>query len=94
MSSVFRSHRLYSSLRTSELKRKTMDAHESMISHIERTKRIANEHAKAEVPVNNDLENLGCCVKEEAAATNSLTCGVPDRECNEIRDLTKNHRTH
>ena len=31
--------------------------------------------------------NLGCCVKEAAAATHSLTCGVPDRESNEIRYL-------
>ena len=31
--------------------------------------------------------NLCCCVKQAAAATHSLTCGVPDRERHEIRYL-------
>ena len=37
--------------------------------------------------MNNCLGFLGRCVKKTAAATHSLTCGVPDRESNEIRIL-------
>ena len=58
-----------------------------MVSHRERTRRITNEHTRVEAAVNPSLGNLGCCVKEAAAATHSLTCGVPDRESNEIRHL-------
>ena len=75
------------SLRTTDLKRKTMEAHENMISHRKRTRRITNEHTRSEAAVNNSLGNLGCCVKEAAAAIHSLTCGIPDSENNEIRYL-------
>ena len=34
--------------------------------------------------MNNSLGFMGRCVKETAAATHSLTCGVPDRESDEI----------
>ena len=44
---------------TSELKRKATEAQEKMISHRERTRRITNEHARAEALVNNSLGNLG-----------------------------------
>ena len=60
-----------------------MEAHESVVSHRERTRRVAIEHTRAEAAVNHSLGNLGCCVKEAAAANHSLTCGVP--ESNEIR---------
>ena len=75
------------SQRTFECKRKAMEAHESVVSHSERTRRITHEHTRAEVVVNHSLGNLGCCVKEAAAATHSLTCGVPDRERNEVRSF-------
>ena len=58
-----------------------------MISHRGRTRRITNEHSRAETVGNHSLGNLGCCVKETAPATHSLSCGMPDRENNEIRHL-------
>ena len=73
--------------KTSELKRKATEAQENMISHRERTRRITNEHARAEALVNNSLGTPGHCVRDAAAATHSLTCGVPDRESNEIKYL-------
>ena len=42
---------------------------------------------QTEAAVLHSLGNLGCCVKEAAAATHSLTCVVSDRESNEIRYL-------
>ena len=58
-----------------------------MISHRERTRRITNEHARAEALVKNSLGALEHAVRDAAAATHSLTCGVPDRESNEIKYL-------
>ena len=75
------------SQRTAELKRKATEAHEKTRSHRERCRRITNEHTRSEAAVNHSLGFLGWCVKETAAATHSLTCGVPDRESNEIRYL-------
>ena len=72
------------SQRTSECKRKAMEAHDSVVSHKERTKRLTNEHTRAEAAVSHSLGNLCCCVKEAAAATHSLTCGERDRESNEV----------
>ena len=46
-----------------------MEAHESVVSRKERTRRVTNEHTRAEAAVNHSLGNLGCCVKEAAAAT-------------------------
>ena len=46
-----------------------------------------DEHARAEALVNNSLGTLGRCVRELAAATHSLTGGVPDRESNDIKYL-------
>ena len=71
--------------RTSECKRKAMEAHESVVSDKERTKRVTNEHTRAEAA--HSLGNLGCCVKEAAAATHSLTCGYRNRERDEIHYL-------
>ena len=68
------------SQRTADLKRKATEAHE-------RCRRITNEHTRSEAAVNHSLGSLGWCVKETAAATHSLTCGVPDRESNEIHYL-------
>ena len=73
--------------KTYELKRKATEAKENMISHRERTRRITIEHAKAEALVNNSLGTLGHAVRDAAAATHSLTCGLLDRESNEIKHL-------
>ena len=76
------------SQRTAELKRKATEAHEKTISHREGSRRITNEHTRSEAAVvNHSFETLVWCVKETAAATHSLTCGIPDRENNEIRYL-------
>ena len=75
------------SQRTTDLKRKAAEAHEKTRSHRERCRRITNEHTRSEAAVNHSLGFLGWWVKETAAATHSLTCGVPDRESNEIRYL-------
>ena len=48
---------------------------------------MTNDHTRAEAAVNYSLGNLGCCVKETAAAIHSLTCGIPDRENNETQFL-------
>ena len=48
---------------------------------------MTNEHTRLEGAVNHSLGFLGWCVKETAAATHLLTCGVPDRESNETRCL-------
>ena len=47
--------------KSSELKRKATEPQENMISHRKRTRRITNEHARAEALVNNSLGTLGCC---------------------------------
>ena len=43
--------------------------------------------AWAEALVNDSLGALGHAVRDVAQATHSLTCGVPDRESNEIKSL-------
>ena len=73
--------------RTLEVKRKATEALERMSTHRERSRRVTNEHTKSEVAVNNSLGWFGRCVKATAQATHSLTCGVLDRESNEIRYL-------
>ena len=45
-----------------------------------RTRRILNEHARAEGHVNDGIGSLG-------KALHSLTCGVPDLESNEVKYL-------
>ena len=44
-------------------------------------------NARAEGLVNDALGSLGQAVRAAAQATHSLTCGVPDRESNEIKYL-------
>ena len=67
--------------RTYDLKkRKASVAQENLLSHRERTRRISNEHARAEAQVNDGLGSLGQAVRAAAQTTHSLTCGVPDRE--------------
>ena len=80
------------SQRTADLKRKATEAHKKTRSHRERCKIITNEHTRSEAAVNHSLGFLGLglmgwCVKETAAATHSLTCGVPDRESTQMRYL-------
>ena len=73
--------------RTTELKRKATDAHEKTCSHREWCRRATNEHTRSDATVNPCLGCLGWFVKETAAATRSLTCGVRDREINEVKYL-------
>ena len=73
--------------KTCDLKLKASEAHENLMSHRERTRRTSNEHARAEALVNDSLGILGHAVRDAAAATHSLTCGVPDRESKEIKYL-------
>ena len=49
------------------------EVHENVISHKERTKRITNEHAKADALVNDSLGTLVHSVRDAASATRSLT---------------------
>ena len=66
--------------RTFEIKRKASEA-----AHRERTRRITDEHARAEGHVNDGIGSLGEAMQAVAKATPSLTCGVPDRESNETK---------
>ena len=60
--------------KTYDLKRKASEAQENLLSHLERTRRISNEHARAEALVNDSLGTLVQAVRDAAAATHSLTC--------------------
>ena len=71
--------------RTTELKRKATDVHEKTRSHRARCRRATNEHTRSEAAVNHSLGCLGWFVNETAAATHSVTCGMPDRESNEVK---------
>ena len=72
--------------RTYDLKREASEAQESVFSHRVRTRRFSHEHARAGL-FNDALGSLGQAVRAAAQATYSLTCGVPDRESNEIKYL-------
>ena len=74
-------HRAY------DIKRKASEIQESLATHKKRTRRISNEHARAEGHVNDGIGSLGRAVQAAAKATHSLTCGVPDRESNEAKYL-------
>ena len=73
--------------RTFEMKRKATELHEDVAAQKERTRRITNEHARAEGHVNDGIGSLGKALQAAARATHSLTCGVPDRESNETKYL-------
>ena len=73
--------------RTAELKRKANDAHERTRTHRERCRRATKEQTKSEAAVNHSLGCLGWSAIETANAKHTLTCGVPDRESNEIKYL-------
>ena len=46
-----------------------------------------NEHARAEGHVNDGIDSLVKALQAAARATLCLTCGVPDRESNEVKYL-------
>ena len=78
--------------RTLEVKRKATETQEDVAIHRERTRRITNEHARAEGHVNDGIGSLGKALQAAARATHSLACGVTDRESNEakyLRDATE-----
>ena len=68
---------------THQVKRKATEIQEDVAIHKERTRRITNEHARAEGDVNNGIGPLGKALQAAAKAAHSLTCGEPDRERNE-----------
>ena len=70
--------------RTFEIKRKATEIQEGVATLRERTSRITNEHAREEGHVNDGIGYLVRALQAAAKATHSLTCGVPDRESNEI----------
>ena len=63
-----------------EIKRKAFEVQEGLSPHRERTRRITNEHVRAEGHVSDGTGSLGGAVQAAAKATHSLTCGVRDRE--------------
>ena len=73
--------------RTFEIKRKASEIQEGVATHRERTRRVANEHVRAEGHANDGVGSLGRALQAAAKATHSLTCGVPNRESNEIKYL-------
>ena len=73
--------------RTFEIKRKASEVQEGLSTQRERARRITNEHARAEGHVNDGIGSLGRAVQAAAKATHSLTCGVSDRESDEIKYL-------
>ena len=73
--------------RTQEVKCKATEIQEDVAIYRERTRRITNEHARAEGHVNDGIGSLGKAMQAAARATHSLTCGVPDRESNEVKYL-------
>ena len=64
--------------RTLEVKRKATEIQEDVAIHRERTRRVTNEHARAEGHVNHGIGSLGKALPAAARAAHSLTCGVPD----------------
>ena len=70
--------------RTLEVKRKATEIQEDVAIH---TRLITNEHARAAGNVNDGIGSLGKAPQAAARATHSLTCGVPDRESNEVKYL-------
>ena len=74
--------------RTNDIKRKASEIQESLSTHSERTRRFSNEHGRAEAHVNDGIGSLGRAVlKQRGQTTHSSTCGVPDRESNEVKYL-------
>ena len=73
--------------RTLEVKRKATELQEDVAIQRERTRRLMNEHARAEVHVNDGIGSLGKTLQAAARATHSLTCGVPDPESFEVKYL-------
>ena len=70
-----------------QFKRKASEVQEGLSTHREHTRRITNEHDRAEGHVNDGIGSLGQALQAAAKTTHSLTCGVPDRESNEIKCL-------
>ena len=63
------------------------EVREGLSTHRDRTKRISNEHARAESQVNDGIGSLGRAIQGAVKATHFLTCAVPDRESKEIKYL-------
>ena len=72
-------------MKTIDLTRKADDAHDRTWSHRDRCRRATKELEKAEEVLNNNLKCSGNLVKDTTSATHALSCGVPDRDNNEMK---------
>ena len=67
--------------------RKADDAHEQMRTHRDRCRRATKEFETAEDDFNECLGSMEQLTQDTAEATHALSCGVPDRDSNEVRCL-------
>ena len=72
-------------MKTIDLTRKADDAHDRTWSHRDRCRRATKEFEKPEEVLNNNLKCSGNLVKDTTSATHALSCGVPDRDNNEMK---------
>ena len=73
--------------RTTETKRKADDAHDRIRTYRFRCRRATKELETAEKDFNDSLALMSQLIKDTAGATHALSCGVPNRESNEVRYL-------
>ena len=77
--------------RTGETKRKADDAHDRIRKHRDRCRRARKELGTAEEDLNDSIKSTGQLIKDtvgrEGRATHVLSCGLPDRDSNEVRHL-------
>ena len=69
------------------MKRKADDADDRISFHRDQCRRATKELVSAEEELNDSLGRLGQLIKDTAGATHALSCGVGDRESNEVRYL-------
>ena len=67
-------------------KRQADDAHDQISAHRDRCRR-ATEFVTAEEDLNDCLGRMGQLAQDTAGGTHALSCGVPDRDSNEVRYL-------
>ena len=73
--------------RTAETKRKADNAHDQIRAHRDRCRRATAEFVTAEEDLNDCLGRKGQLVKDSGSNTHTWSCGVPDRDSNEVRYL-------
>ena len=70
--------------RTTETKRKADDTQDQIRAHWDRCRRATEEFVTAEEDLHDCLGRVGQLVTDSAGATHALSCGVPDRDSNEV----------